>query len=142
VRALRYGIVIVVCLGALWYVLPFRVFWQFDHIEQHAKKVITGTQLQNWGSQILAEHPVPPGEYLILRSSELRTPLPQSLLGLYRNPPTIFVYETTTNAPGYLMLMWGGGFIGHCGFEIGPTNFVGSRGKHKWQDGVYFWNEH
>ena len=142
-RALRYGIVIAVCLGPLWYVLPFRVFWQFDHIEQHAKKVITGSGLQNWGTQILAEHPVNPGEYLILRSSELRTPLPKSLLGLYRNPPTVFVYETTTNSPGYLMLMWGGGVIGHCGFEIGPTNFVSYRSHTRaWQPGVYFWSEH
>jgi hypothetical protein len=141
VRAIRYSIITIFGLAALWYMLPFRLFWSFDHIEQHAKKVITGIELQDWAAKILAQHPVPPGDYLILRRSELLTPLPKPLLGLYHNPPDIFVYETTTNSPGYIMLMWGGGVIGHCGFEIGPTNFVRHRGKHKWQDGVYFWSE-
>ncbi len=36
-------------------------------------------------------------------------------------------------------LTWGGGFIGHSGIEIGPTNFVSFRSEDKWQDGVYFW---
>ena len=138
-RALRYTIILLVSLAVVWYVLPFRLFWSFDHIEQHARKVITGTELQEWAEKTLAQYPKPPDGYAILRNSELATPLPRPLLGLYHNPPDIFVYETTTNSPGYVMLMWGGGMIGHCGFEIGPTNFVSNRAKHKWQDGVYFW---
>ena len=53
----------------------------------------------------------------------------------------IFIHAATTNSPGSVMLMWGGGFIGHCGFEIGPTNFISYRDGHKWKDGVYFWTD-
>ena len=127
------------CLITLWYILPFRIFWSFDHIEQHAKKRITGTELQQWAGQVLARQPASPEGYNLVRLSELTVPLPSPLLSLYHNPPDIFVYDATNYPPGYIRLIWGGGMIGHCGFEIGPTNFVSSRSKHKWQDGVYFW---
>ena len=138
-RRFRYILIALVCVVALWCVLPFRLFWSFYHIEQHAKKRITGTELQQWAVKVLAQHPVSSNGYNIVRRSELPVPLPSPLLGLYHNPPDIFVFETTTNSPGCIRLMWGGGLIGHCGFEIGPTNFVSYRGTHKWQDGVYFW---
>ena len=140
-RVIRYFIFAIICLVALWCVLQFRLFWSFGRIEQHAKKVITGSELQQWAAKILAEHPVAPGDYCLnLSPSESRTLLPQSLLGLYRDPPEVLVFETTTNSPGRVVVMWAGGRMGYCGFKIGPTNLVSYNAKDKWQDGVYFWS--
>jgi hypothetical protein len=77
-----------------------------------------------------------------LRVSELGTNFPAQLLALYRHPPYIQVQEANTNSPASVFLMWGGGFIGHCGFEIGATNFVSHRANARaWQPGVYFWTD-
>jgi hypothetical protein len=128
-----------VCLIMLWYFSPFRVFWSFDHIEQRARKRVTGTELQQWAMEIMAKHPVLPDDPASLHLSELPVPLPKPLLNVYHYPPYIFIFGDTNAPPGYVRLVWGGGMIGHCGFEIGPTNFVSLRSKDKWQDGVYFW---
>ena len=144
-RTIRNLIVVVACLFLLILLIgPFSIFnlriqYSFDHLEQNARKVITGSELQAWAVQILAQYPTPTNGQMDLRLSDLAAPLPKPLLGLYHRPPDIFVYETTTNDPGHVRLNWGGGLIGHCGFEIGPTNFVGM--GHPWQDGVYFWSE-
>jgi hypothetical protein len=113
------------------------VLWSFDHLEQRAKKRISGTDLQAWASVLIA---TPPAKgWTTVR--ELGTNFPPQLLGLYHHPPDIMVYGPTTNSPGWVLLGWGGGLIGHCGFEIGPTNFTGYYRGHKWQDGVYFWRD-
>jgi hypothetical protein len=139
-RPLRYGILIASSLGALWYVLPFRVFWSFDHIEQHAKKVITAAELQAWATNLLTRYPTNSTP----RVSELGTNFPPQLLGLYRHSPYVQISEEeSTNNPACVYLMWGGGMIGHCGFEIGETNFVSYRSHARaWQPGVYFWSEY
>ena len=111
----------------------------FDHLEQNARKVIAGSELQAWAVQVVAQYPAPTNGYMDLRLSDLAAPLPKPLLGLYHRPPDVYVYETAKDDPGHVRLIWGGGLMGHCGFEIGPTNFVG-RG-HPWQPGVYFWSE-
>jgi len=140
-RVFRYAFVIVTCLMILLFVAVwpiFRVFWSFDHLEQNAKRVITGSQLQAWAISVL-EHPPTNITY---RISELGTNFPPQLLGLYHYPPTIDIYEATTDSPGSVILTWGGGLIGHCGFVVGPTNFVDYHlNAHAWQDGVYFWTD-
>lgn len=139
-RAIRYAVVTVVCLGALWtlwYNSLFHVFWQFDHLEQRAKRRITGTQLQAWALNLLEQYPT-----TVTNDtpdvSDLGTNFPRQLLGLYHRTPYIRINQYT-NFESYVLLMWGGGMIGHCGFEIGSTNFIG-RG-HAWQPGVYFWRD-
>jgi hypothetical protein len=137
-RVLLYVVVSLIFLTGLWYMLPFRVYRAFDHIEQRAKKRITANELQAWATNLLA-HPL---TNLNPSVSELGTNFPKQLRSLYRHPPYIQVNEATTNYPAYVYLMWGGGLIGHCGFEIGPTNYVSYRSHARtWQPGVYFWSD-
>lgn len=114
-------------------------FWSFDHIERHARNEITGSELQKWALNLMRQYP----KGTNLWPSKMGTNFPAPLLGLYHAPPSIMVYETTTNYPASVLLMWGGGVIGHCGFEIGSTNLVCRRDNARaWQPGVYFWSEH
>lgn len=157
-RFLRYAIAVVACLVGLWYWLPFRIFWAFDTIEHRARKRITAAELQTWATNLLALYPT----NAIPRVSELGTNFPQQLLTIWRSPPYIHIYEaaegnfrligrspsgthiydTDTNSPAWVRLVWGGGVIGHCGFEIGPTNFVSYQTHARaWQPGVYFWSD-
>lgn len=139
-RAIHYTVVTVVCLGALWilwYNSIFNVYWQFDLLEQHAKTGITGDQLQSWALNLLERHPT-----TVTNTSpdisDLGANFPRQLLGLYHHPPYIQINKHT-DTPTYVLVMWGGGMIGHRGFEIGATNFIG-RG-HAWQPGMYFWRD-
>lgn len=127
------------CFAVLWFSPPCSTVRSFDNLERNAERVTTAAELQAWALKVVAQYPSPTNGYEYLRRSDLKTDIPRPLLGLYHNPPAIFVYETTADLPGHVRLIWGGGMIGHCGFEIGPTNFV-SRG-HLWQDGVYFWSD-
>src|SRR5437870_3402771 len=95
-----------VCLALVWFSPMCSVPRSFDHLEQNAKKVIPGSELQAWAGQVVALYPSPPDGYMMLRRSELVAPLPKALLGLYHNPPDIFVYETRTNYPGHVRLIW------------------------------------
>jgi hypothetical protein len=132
----------VIGVVGLWYILPFRIFWRFDHIEQHVKKQMSATELQQWALQVMALHPVAADSEQV-RIANLPVPLPKPLSNVWRHLPDIYIFNPDTNAtPAYMSLTWGGGFIGHCGIEIGPTNFVSFRSEDKWQDGVYFWKTH
>jgi len=112
----------------------------FDNFERNARKVITGPELAAWGARMLAQFPT----NATPRLAELGTNFPPQLLKLApKLGPHIVVYEADgTNAPGWVMVYWGSGFLGHCGFEVGPTNFTGSRAHNLWQAGVYSWNDH
>lgn len=121
-------------------------FWTFDHIEQRARRRVTGAQLQQWAINLIGVYP----PYFQERADVMGTNFPQPLLGLWRLEPLVFTFPATTNEdtllrqsqwvnPGYVRITWGAGMMGHCGFEVGPTNFVkASPYAHKWQDGVYF----
>jgi hypothetical protein len=140
--AKKIGATAAVVLGGLLlfhFISVWRTYRSFSNLEQNAKKAIPGAEIQKWATQIVAQHPNPEYGHAELRLSDLSPPLPRPLLGLYRSPPNLYVYETTTNHPGHVRLIWGGGNIGHCGFEIGPTNFVGK--GNPWQNGVYFWSD-
>ena len=124
-----------VCLVVFWFSPPWSTFRSFDNLERNAKKRVTGAELQSWALGLLAQYPTSTNFW----SSRLGTNFP--LRNLYHNSADVMIWEASSNSPAYVYLMWGGGVIGHCGFEIGPTNFVSLRGTHKWQDGVYFWTD-
>jgi len=123
------------CALMLWFSPPCSIIRSFDNLEGNAKTITSGPQLQAWAMGVLAQYPTGADFF----SDRLGTNFP--LRSLYHNPAYVVVWGATSNSPAYLNLMWGGGFIGHCGFEIGPTNFVSYRSGHKWQDGVYFWTD-
>jgi hypothetical protein len=109
----------------------------FDNFERNAKKVITGSELAAWGNALLQKYPT--NATLTLR--DLGTDFPPQLRTLVAKElgPRIVVYEPLTNQPPWVMVYWSSGFLGECGFEIGPTNFTGSRAHNRWYDGVYSW---
>jgi hypothetical protein len=134
--------IVVGVLAALYLIFIWptqRLFRSFDNLERNAKHVITGTQLQKWATGLLAEPPTNPAPTV----SQLGTNFPAQLLPLFHNPPYIRIQEADTNSPASVVLIWGGGFIGVSGFEIGPSNFVSyHRNARAWQPGVYFWSEY
>jgi len=137
-----YVIIIACVLVALYLIFVWptqRLFRSFDNFKRNAKRSISGNQLQTWAASLIAPAPT----NATPRVSELGTNFPAQLLGLYHRPPYIQIQETNANQPASIFLMWGGGMIGHCGFEIGPTNFVSHRSNARaWQPGVYFWSDY
>jgi len=136
-RKIVAGVLAVVAVGVLFGIVwpTFSLFRSFDHLEQNARKRMSGSELQAWALGLLSQYPTETNFW----SGRLGTNFP--LRSLYHVPAYVGVHEATSNSPPYVFLMWGGGFIGHCGFEIGPTNFVSYRPGHKWQEGVYFWKD-
>lgn len=131
-------LIVFICIAAVIYA-SYRQVSQFDHLEQNAKQVVTGSELQSWAADLLAQYPTNASP----KVSELGASFPGQLLGLFHDPPHIFIHVANTNYPASVLLMWGGGLIGHSGFEIGSTNFVSQRSNaHEWQRGVYFWSEY
>jgi hypothetical protein len=117
-----------------------RVIRQFDHLERSARKTITASELQTWAINLLAKYPS--NTTTSVWPSELGTNFPNKLLKLYHVPPNIFIFGPTADWPvPHLSITWGGGFIGHTGFEVGPTNFPGWRGTNTWAPGVYFFKQ-
>lgn len=104
----------------------------FDRLEDRAKKAITAAELQVWATSVLANPPASPNP----RVSDFGTNFPKALLDLDEYKPYISIRPVADSSPGMVTLMWGSGFLGHCGFDIGDTNFA--RGD-AWQPGVYFW---
>jgi hypothetical protein len=113
----------------------YRPVWQFDHLEQTARKTVTGPELQSWATNLLARHP----EYGGVRPSELGADFPKQLQVLApKLGPVVYIQvPDDTNSPAYVQVTCGSGFLGAHGFEIGPTNFTGLRAKRLWQPGVY-----
>jgi hypothetical protein len=113
--------------------------WQFDHLEQNARNVVTGSELQEWATNFLAQHPFTNKGW---NGIDLGTNFPQQLYKLApRIGPRVYTYEGyDTNSPRWVGVHWGSGFLGASGFEIGPTNFHGfDPHGHEWQPGVYFY---
>ena len=131
-----FGAVAVCFAGILLYL--YRPVWQFDHLEQNAKKVITGDELQAWATHLLAQYP----SNTTLRASALGTNFPQRLLSLAPDlgPSVRVKFPDDTNSPGWVSLCWGSGFLGSRFLEVGPTNFADKSSKaYAWQPGVYFY---
>ena len=131
------AVLVLVCVAACIF-NGCRPVWQYDHLEQRARKVVTAPELQSWAINLLARHPAPNTG---LKRSELGADFPRQLLDLApRLGPYICVYEwEDTNQPPCVHLYWGSGMLGAAGFEVGPTNFVSLQPGHAWQPGVYFY---
>jgi hypothetical protein len=134
---LIFALILLAGIGGCIYT-SYKPTWQFDHMEQNARKMITGAELQTWATDLLAHYP----SNTTLRVSELGTNFPQQLrrLAPKLGPGISIVERFDTNSPAWVRLYWGSGFLGASGFEIGPTNFAGFDPKgHAWQPGVYFY---
>jgi hypothetical protein len=129
--------ILVICFGVYIFAC-FKPVWQYDHLEKNASKVITGTELQDWATNLLAHYTNETDVSL----SELGTNFPRQLGQLApKLGPHIFIHiYDDTNQPSYVDLYWGSGFLGAAGFYIGPTNLVWSGNEvHAWQPGVWFY---
>jgi hypothetical protein len=120
----------------------YKPAWQFDHLEQNARKVITAQELQAWATRLLDEYPTMQSNYLW--ASQLHTNFPPQLRGLaprLGQSVSVLVFDDT-NEPPFVNLTWGSGFLGATGFYVGRTNFTTPPGLNRtcraWQPGVYF----
>jgi hypothetical protein len=114
----------------------YKPIWQFNHLEGTVKTTISGPELQTWATNWLAQNPAS-GMWHV---SDLGTNFPPQLRGVApRLGPYVLVRDSTDPGfPSYVEVLWGSGFLGHCGFQIGPTNFVGRHLTNQWQPGIYF----
>jgi hypothetical protein len=131
------GLALIGSLGGFLY-SSCKPVWQFNHLEQNARKVVTASELQSWATSLLARNPS--GTNLV--PSYLGSDFPKQLLNLAPNlGPSIRIYEKDDN--NYPLpcvhLYWGSGMLGAAGFEVGPTNFVSLQPGHAWQPGVHFY---
>jgi hypothetical protein len=124
-----------VCCAWFGYI-AFNPLWQYAHLERNARNVVTGSELQAWATNLLARDP----EGTNLIKSNWGSDYPKQLDRLLpKNGPSVSVHDSgDTNFPSYVQVLWGSATMGHCGFAIGPTNFIGP--GHSWQPGVYFFN--
>jgi len=110
----------------------------FDTLEPRAEKAVTPSELQAWGNRMLSLYPTGATPSL----AELDTNFPAKLRDIAPElGPHIVVYAPQTDVLANVIIYWGSGFLGHKGFEIGPTNFTGMRGHRAWTNGVYFWQD-
>ena len=113
--------------------------WQFDHLEQNARQIVSAAELQAWATKLLVEYPTETNFW----ASEMGTNFPAQLQGLApRLGPHVFVHHyDDTNQPPYVQIYWGSGFLGASGFYVGRTNFLMSGNDiHVWQPGVFFYH--
>src|SRR5438034_2825 len=105
---------ITICIGLIWFSPSCRVIRSFDNFERNARKVITGPELAAWGARLLAQYPT----NATPKVADLGTNFPPQLLNLApKLGPFIAVYEAeSTNSRAWVMVGWGSGFLGHCGF--------------------------
>ena len=129
---------ILICISGCVY-SSCKPVWQFDHLEQHAQRVITGDELQTWATNLLARYPFETN----FSTMELSANFPPQLRSYApKLHPDVFIHVyDDTNQPSYVQVVWGSGFLGHAGFYIGSTKFVMSGERiHAWQPGVYFYH--
>ena len=145
VRALRDGFLIFIGFVAMVILVGCWPTWQlyrsFDRIEEKLKARITPEEIRRWGTNVLEENRSGFASY-----EELPTNMPDSLLRVFKHPPYVVINESPTNENGqvkhrWLTVWWGSGLLGHCGLEIGSTNFLGARVGDEWAGGVYFWKD-
>jgi hypothetical protein len=110
-------------------------WWQFDHIEDRARRAITAAELQTWATNVLAQAPsYSPSEF-----HQLRTNYPAKLRSVCRGPGVCWISVPDPESD-YLMIIWSMKPSGDAAFEIGGTNFVSAHPKARaWAPGVYFY---
>jgi hypothetical protein len=140
-NAAMFIAIILICATTIYFLPGCRITRSFNNFERNARKTITAPELAAWGNEILSQYPT----NTTLHLQDLGTNFPPKLRKLVApqlGPHFVVCAPEDTNAPHWIMVYWGSGFLGHCGFEIGPTNFTGDRAHHRWQDGVYSFNDH
>jgi len=102
-----------IAAGLFWACKPV---WQFDHLEQNARKVITAAELQQWATNFLAQYP-PDGTNVVgFRTGGTNFP-PQLRDLAPKLGPIIFTCPAEgTNSPAWAAIYWGSGFFGAHGF--------------------------
>lgn len=110
----------------------------FDHLHENVTNAITATELQAWATNLLALHPTE----AYLRASELGTNFPPALREVCpRLGPYVAIHHSGDDHNRcWVTVDWGGGILGHAGFEIGNRNFIHS--GELWEEGVYFYAAH
>jgi hypothetical protein len=148
-------VILVICFGAFIFI-SYKPVWQYDHLERNASKVITGTELQVWATNLLARYPMETNFY----PSQLGTNFPPQLrklapkLGPY---VAVHISPDEIRQPSFVQISWEGGILDGSGFYVGPTNFItvnlsdltngiyvrDSDGYyvHLWQPGVWFFRK-
>ena len=133
-------LIVAIFIGCVW--LTFGPWWSFDRIEQKAKRRITAPELQAWATNLMAQQP--PGQHHY-RVEALGTNFPKQLLGLWKHPPRVIIYNLGPGRVNWVRITWGSGLLGHCGFNIGATNSllysINRKNSHEWSDGVYFYKD-
>jgi hypothetical protein len=129
-------LLVLAVVGAYAYT-AYKPVWQFDHLEQIARRAISASEVQAWATNLLAHYTNETSVSL----SELGTNFPPRLRNLApKLGPSVFIHAGGgTNWPPYIRLYWGSGFLGAHGIEVGSTDFIGYRGNRLWQPGVYFY---
>jgi len=135
------ALLLLALLGGCFYT-AYKPVWQFDHLEQNARRVITGAELQAWATRLLDQYPAMESNNLWV--SQLHTNFPPQLRSLApKLGPHLSVHAEDTNQPPFVQLYWGSGFLGAAGFHVGRTNFTMAAGMGRicraWQPGVYFY---
>ena len=135
---------ITICLLLLgligtWVFYSYMPIWQFDHLEANARNVVTASELQSWATNLLTVNP----EGTNLVQSNWGTNFPRQLFRLCPKVGLgVCVYPAWEangeKGPGWVRVMWGSGYLGASGFEVGPTNFVSTQPGRAWAPGVYF----
>jgi len=135
-------IALIVLIGiTAYFYTACKPVWQFDHLEQNARKVITAAELQQWATNFLVQYPPETSTDWRMRTggtnfpAQLRSSAPK--LG-----PIIWTHPAfDTNTTEWVTIYWGSGFLGSHGFEIGPTNFVSPGPSRQWAPGVYYFDK-
>ncbi len=125
-----------IALGFLVY--SFGPVWEFDHFfDNRAKKAASAVNLQAWATNLVAKYPAGTS----FRISQSKTNVPPELLALApRFGPQVFVFPPDgMNSNGWVGVVWGSGFLGAKGFEIGDSNYVSPDGAKELRQGVYFY---
>ena len=136
-----------------------RQTWSRTRFENNVRRVVSGVNLQQWATNLLAR-PSPNGwetGHIVIEgvgrlaiprtrttALELGTNFPLALLAIDGAPPMVTIWQGATNLPGWVTLTWSNAETGRWGLHIGPTNldprpFLGLGQSDPWQRGVYHW---
>jgi hypothetical protein len=125
--------VAVVLTAYLW----IRSHWDPHYIarrcETHARQSTNPAELQRWAADLLRRYPPDTTNY----SGPFD--LPGGVAKIWDHPPHVSLVESGPVEEAHVRLLWGSGLLGHWGFRLGSTNFVGL-GK-MWAPGVFWWRE-
>ena len=98
-----------------------------------ARKNTDPSELQRWAADLLRRYPPDATNY----SGPFT--LPQGVADVWDDPPHVSLIESGPAHEAHVRLLWGSGPLGHWGFWLGSTNFMGPGTM--WRPGVFWWRE-